>query len=558
MTNGLPWRRATRVAVAALVAALGLTVSGSAASTRPAGAQAPARSGSSSSLASGIATIQRTSADSAAAAAAQPPISEAGYDACANIATTRPLGMAGPLAASAHVTGWADAGKLGGSLPLGSPAAGLALSESGPQVPAEGLYNAGGVVGPDGAKYQCAEVLLQLDDAGQRELPAATGTFMEYGIVPVTATAFFVQDGPAPVKTAAYQLSINNAGTTVSGSTFTTIVTTAQVSLRVAQVKVNGVTLDVGGHCQTSGPVYTPDPVLDPGDNLLVLSGGNAPGEPEPTEQNVVQGGAQAGLATVPPFAGCVTPSGENLDALLDSSLSGPGNYVRVIQGPLCAEQSAQQQCTAPTAFDQPRYAPLWTVSHGGPYSSAAETVTISQQIFTTKLFTTTITCPGSAVSGDMPNAAGPPRGAFGTFRWAGTLQCTGVTTNPTTTSSWSITQEGTATLDANFYDPATQTTSGTLDNITLDFQGPGGCTAQVTGGAGAGTGAAEMSYSNATGSLTLKTAGGFTNVSPGGALRIVNSHCDLWPDASTNRLTIPPALSMSYPLGSGTVITSP
>jgi hypothetical protein len=524
MMSGLPWRQGARVAVAALTAAVALTASGSAASTRAAGAQAPARSGPASSLAS---------VDSMAAADAQPPIDDAGYEACANITATHPPGLAGPDPASAQVAGWADASKLGGSLPLGYPVAGLAQSEGG----TGGLYQAGSLFGSNGQEYQCAEVLLQLDYDGQREFPPVTATFLAYGTIPVTATAYFIQDGPAPLKATDLQSIQTSTGVVDEGSTYVTVVTTSQVLLRVAAVKVNGVSLNVGGHCQTSGPVYTPDPVLDPGNNTLILSGGNAPGEPTPAEQGVLYGGAQAGLATIPPFTGCVTPSGENLDALLDSQVSGPGNYVSVDQGPLCSVFS-HQNCPSPTV-NQPLYPPLFAVSGGGTYS-ATGALTITERVPGTR---TTISCAGTAASVDLPDFAGPPRGPAGTFQWPSALDCSG------TGGSWTLTQEGTAFLDVNSYVPATQTTYGTADDITLDAQGPDGCTAQLTG-------AVSMTYTNDTGSLTLvihaALGGNEVNVGGGAGLTVASSTCKQLVPVNS------PDLSASYPLGTGLIITSP
>jgi hypothetical protein len=537
--SGLPWRQGTRAAVAVLTAAVALTASGSAASTRAPGAQASGRSGPSRPLASGNAAVTaRRAFDDSAAAAAQPPIDDAGYEACSDIATTQPPGLAGPDPASAQVAGWADASKLGGSLPLGYPAAGLAQSEGG----TEGIYEDGSIFGSNGQEYECAEVLLQLDYDGQREFPPLTATFLAYGTIPVTATAYFVQDGPAPLKATEMQSIQTSTGVIDEGTTYTTIVTTSQVLLRVATVKVNGVPLNVGGNCQTSGPVYTPDPVLDPGDNQLILSGGNAPGEPAPAEQSVEYGGAQAGLATIPPFTGCVTPSGENLHAQHDSQETGPGNYVSVDQGPLCSVFS-KKNCPAPKV-NQPLYPPLFAISGGGTYS-ATGTLNITEQVGFT---TTTISCPGTAASVDLPDFAGPPRGHSGTFQWPSALDCSG------TGGTWTLTQEGTAFLDINSYIPATQTTNGTANDITLDAQGPDGCTAQLTG-------AVSMTYTNDTGSLTLVTpvpaTGTEVNVSGGADLTVASSTCSqLAPVSSTSSFT--PDLSVSYPLGTGLIITSP
>jgi hypothetical protein len=47
-------------------------------------------------------------------------------------------------------------------------------------------------------------------------------------------------------------------------------------------------------------------------------------------------GGTLAGTVAIPAFTGCVTPSGENLDPLLSSAVSGAGNNVQLTEGNLC------------------------------------------------------------------------------------------------------------------------------------------------------------------------------------------------------------------------------
>jgi hypothetical protein len=52
----------------------------------------------------------------------------------------------------------------------------------------------------------------------------------------------------------------------------------------------------------------------------------------------IYTGGTLAGNVTIPPLTGCVTSSGENLDALLDSAVSGPGNYVKITADGACTD----------------------------------------------------------------------------------------------------------------------------------------------------------------------------------------------------------------------------
>lgn len=51
---------------------------------------------------------------------------------------------------------------------------------------------------------------------------------------------------------------------------------------------------------------------------------------------------------TIPAFKGCGA-GGENLDRLLTASISGPGNYIKQIQGQTCAvgvDVPTEGQCT--------------------------------------------------------------------------------------------------------------------------------------------------------------------------------------------------------------------
>jgi hypothetical protein len=525
------------VVVAGVAAAVTLGASGSAATTETASAQAPVHSGVSGPLtpwnAMGASGHESADLVTAVAAAAQASINDPAVEACTG--TPAAPGHIGPFGVAVRVAGWADAGKLGGSLLVGYPVAGVALSAGG--TASEGYYEDGDIIGSDGAQYLCAEALVHLDYDGRREFPPTTATFMAYGSIPVTATVYLVQDGTAPLEAINYQQITTSAGVDDQDTTYNSTVTLARVSLRVAAVKANGVPLDVGAHCETRGPVYTQDPVLDRGDNTLVVSGGSAPGEPEPRLDSLGFGGTQAGLVTVPPLAGCVTPSGENLDALLDSAVSGPGNYVRVYQGNLCLSGGGPNCQGAPDYL--PVFAPFWTVSHAGPYAATAP-LTITQGAGRRA---TVITCPGATVSGDTVDSAGVPRGPLGTFGWIGTLNCTDATG-----AAWTITQQGTATLEVSSYDPGTQTTEGTVDDVTLDVAGPGGCTATLAG-------ALSMTYANGTGALMLLPTGPV--LSNGDLLLDTSSTCSQLPPLGPENSRTPQA-SASYMLGPGAVITSP
>ena len=155
---------------------------------------------------------------------------------------------------------------------------------------------------------------FQLDSAGElaykpcatckveNALPPAHATFLSFGFVPTSATLQITQIGT---------LNVASVGTT-SALKYSRIWSTA--SIRVYNVLVNGVPLNVGNNCQTQ----TPFP--------LVLTG-----KPPYTLQ---LGGQLTGTINIPPFSGCGV--GENLNPIFDATVSGPGNFVKLTQGNLC------------------------------------------------------------------------------------------------------------------------------------------------------------------------------------------------------------------------------
>ena len=90
---------------------------------------------------------------------------------------------------------------------------------------------------------------------------------------------------------------------------------TSEQRIQVSDVTVNGTPLNVGQHCRTAVPT-----------NVVLTSNAG---------YDVTKGGVLSGNITIPPFTGCGV--GENLDPLLTASISGPGNFVQLTQGPTCA-----------------------------------------------------------------------------------------------------------------------------------------------------------------------------------------------------------------------------
>lgn len=100
------------------------------------------------------------------------------------------------------------------------------------------------------------------------------------------------------------------------------------MSLRIYDVRVNGVPLDVGPNCRTSSP-------------LDVQMKGTKP------EYTVNDGGILRGTFKIPPFTGCGV--GEDLDSLFTASISGPDtppyNYIKLVQGRPCI-LTTHRNCT--------------------------------------------------------------------------------------------------------------------------------------------------------------------------------------------------------------------
>lgn len=124
-------------------------------------------------------------------------------------------------------------------------------------------------------------------------LPPATGSFTELGLVPVTATVKLINDGPTTG--------------TVDPNTGA-VTTTSNITMRITNLVVAGLTLPVGNACQTSTPV-----------SVTVAS---QPGF------SILKGGNLAGTYTIPDFANC------GLETLLiNLTVPGSGNTITLTLG---------------------------------------------------------------------------------------------------------------------------------------------------------------------------------------------------------------------------------
>lgn len=416
-----------------------------------------------------------TAADTSAAAAdSPPPVDPTLYQLCLskNPLPFTPGGDTNPGAfVHTYVAGYANDAKEVASAPLGSPTPAYVTGFD---------ENTGGTrpgpVAGETDHYQCGVGAVNLDDQGQRALPPVTATFDAFGTVPVTATLRVVQDGPDPITVVLYQdEGDSGGGQRPNPQRPWTAVVTGRLALQVTAAKVNGVPMDVGSSCRTDGDLSTPGNPVAPGE--VMMTGGSNLGDPVPLFSLFTQGGASQGTVTVPPFAGCITPSGENLDGLLTAAASGPGNYEEIVEGAPCVNVACRP---GELPYGPP---PLFTATHGGQFRSSA-TVSIASSGFGTP----TITC-NSQVQGDFPDFSGPLRGTMATLNWTFS-NCTG-----SDNTTWQVTSDRPAlfgaVLQCDAENPQDETVScpvdgaqvGYLGNISLFFTETGpGASAACTG----------------------------------------------------------------------------
>lgn len=143
--------------------------------------------------------------------------------------------------------------------------------------------------------------------------PVTHSAVLGFGALPVTADLVMTQPLVNGVPTPLVIRSRVDLHTSRSFPAFVT----GPVELRLTNVKVDQVPLDVGPSCRTETPIQ------------LHLVG-------HPRNYNLFTGGKLAGKVTIPPFTGCGS-NGDDLDPLLTGMISGPGNPLVEHQGNLGA-----------------------------------------------------------------------------------------------------------------------------------------------------------------------------------------------------------------------------
>lgn len=128
---------------------------------------------------------------------------------------------------------------------------------------------------------------------GSITLPPAIGSFTEFGIIPVQATTEFTESEP----------------TTGSADPATGAVQTqSHVNIRLTSLKVAGLPVLVGDHCQTKTPAVV-DLASQPGFNILT-------------------GGVVSGSYTIPDFDNCLLAT-----PLINLIIPGNGNTIALTLG---------------------------------------------------------------------------------------------------------------------------------------------------------------------------------------------------------------------------------
>lgn len=124
-------------------------------------------------------------------------------------------------------------------------------------------------------------------------MPNATGSFEQLGIIPVTSTTQFINDGPTTGK-----LNLRTGG----------VRTKSKITLRIVSLIVAGINVPVGNSCQTKDPV--------------VVRLASKPGF------NALAGGTVAGTYTIGDFSHCGLAT-----LLINQTIPGTGNTITLKLG---------------------------------------------------------------------------------------------------------------------------------------------------------------------------------------------------------------------------------
>ncbi|OLF13615.1 DUF6801 domain-containing protein [Actinophytocola xanthii] len=213
-----------------------------------------------------------------------------------------PPGPTTPARYCAYVIGAANVAKLDASVL--QPAGIVNIAPTSFYVPCEG-----------DAKLRCQQANILPNLNGEPSLPEGESWLLPFDFVPTKAKLQLTQIG---LGFADVRLD-SQAPHARSGA-----VITGKYSARIFDAQINGVPLDLGENCRSESP-------------LEVSVRANVP------PYTLTVGGKLTGMVTIPPFSGC--GAHEDLDPLITGLVSGPGNYVELIQGRICTLTGSQNGC---------------------------------------------------------------------------------------------------------------------------------------------------------------------------------------------------------------------
>jgi hypothetical protein len=300
-----------------------------------------------------------------------------------------------------------------------------------------------GVIGADTSlrdDYNIPSNYVQADTIAFPSITPPPATFLSFGFVPTTARVELKPIGNTNI------VAEGAANGTLPGARTSDVTAYAQVWLSISDVHVNGVPLDVGAHCRIARPMAL---TLTGHSNLV------------PNYQ-VDTGGELQGVANIPPFKGCGV--NDNLDPLLTASVSGPGNHLSLLQGPLCIP-SYPNQC--------PRTDFGWSVTPGGAWSatSGGPYITVNNRVDYTQI---QFACQSATLKGTLRKGT-HMFNRIGAITDASTMTCADQTQQ--LPGTFTVTYGGLPwPLDVRSYDPTISSGEavGQFNGVSVQVSGPG------------------------------------------------------------------------------------